>query len=52
MTPFVNEDATVLCAVSKPMSIDDSTIEVAGTDIEREIISTITEHTYLTAERM
>ena len=45
MTAFVNEDATTLCAVSKPVSIGDSYIEVAGTKIENEMFSTITEHT-------
>ena len=35
MTAFVNEDATMLCAVSNTVSIDDSNIDVAGTDIER-----------------
>ena len=47
MLAFVNEDAARLFAVSETVSREDSFIDVIGTDIEREILSTITENTEL-----
>ena len=47
MLAFVNEDAARLFAVSETASREDSFIDVIGTDIEREILSTITENTEL-----
>ena len=47
MLAFVNEDAARLFAVSETASREDSFIGVTGTDIEREILSTITENTEL-----
>ena len=47
MLAFVNEDAARLFAVSETVSREDSFIDVVGTDIEREILSTITENTEL-----
>ena len=43
----VNEDAARLFAVSEPASREVSLVDVAGTDIESETLSTITEHTEL-----
>ena len=47
MLAFVNEDSASLFAVSETVSREDSFIDVVGTDIEREILSTITENTEL-----
>ena len=47
MLAFVNEDATRLFAVSETVSREDSFIDVIGTEIEREILSTIIENTEL-----
>ena len=47
MLAFVNEDAARLFAISETVSREDSFIDVIGTDIEREILSTITENTEL-----
>ena len=47
MLAFVNEDAATLFAVSETVSREDSFIDVIGTDIEREILSKITENTEL-----
>ena len=47
MLAFVNKDAARLFAVSETMLKEDSFIDVIGTDIEREILSTITENTEL-----
>ena len=47
LTAFVNEDAARLVAAGEPALIEDSFIDVAGTDIVRDILSTITEHTEL-----
>ena len=47
MLAFVTEDAARLFAVSETVSREDSFIDVIGTDIEREILSTITENTEL-----
>ena len=47
MLAFVNEDAARLFAVSEIVSKEDSFIDVTGTDIERELLSTITENTEL-----
>ena len=47
MLALVNEDAAKLFAVSETVSREDYFIDVIGTDIEREILSTITENTEL-----
>ena len=47
MTAFVNEDAARLFAVSEPESREDSVIDITGTDIEREMLSMISENTEL-----
>ena len=47
MLAFVNEDAARLFAVRETVSREDSFIDVTETDIEREILSTITENTEL-----
>ena len=47
MTAFVNEDAARLFAVSEPESREDSVIDITGTDIERKILSMISEDTEL-----
>ena len=47
MVAFVSEDAARLFAVNEMVSREDSFIDVTGTDIEREILSTITENTEL-----
>ena len=46
MTAFVNEDAARLFAVTEPESRD-SVIDITGTDIEREMLSMISEDTEL-----
>ena len=47
MTAFVNEDAARLFAVSEPELREDSVIDIIGTDIERELLSMISEDTEL-----
>ena len=47
MTAFVNGDAARLFAVSEPESREDSVIDILGTDIEREMLSKISEDTEL-----
>ena len=47
MTAFVNEDAARLFAVCEPESREDSVIDITGTDIEREMLSRISEDTEL-----
>ena len=47
MLAFVNEDAARLFAVSETVSREDSFIDVIGTDIERDILSTKPENTEL-----
>ena len=47
MTAIVNGDAARLFAVSEPESREGSVIDITGTDIEREILSMISEDTEL-----
>ena len=47
MTPFANEDAARLFAVSEPESREDFVIDITGTDFEREMLSMISEDTEL-----
>ena len=47
MTAFVNENAARLFAVSEPETREDSVIDITGTDIEREMLSMISEDTEL-----
>ena len=47
MTAFVNENAASLFAVSEPESREDLVIDITGTDIEREMLSMISENTEL-----
>ena len=47
MTAFVNEDAVRLIAVSESEKGEDSVIDITVTDIEREMLSMISEHTKL-----
>ena len=47
MTAFVSGDAARLFVVSEPESREDSVINITGTDIEREILSMISEDTEL-----
>ena len=47
MAAFVNENAARLFAVSEPEIREDSVIDITGTDIEREMLGIISEHTEL-----
>ena len=47
MTAFVKENAARLFAVSEPETREDSVIDITGTDIERELLSMISENTEL-----
>ena len=47
LTAFVNEDAARLFAVSEPEIRKVSVIDITGTDIERKMLSMISEHTEL-----
>ena len=47
MTAFVDENAARLFAVSESDTREDSVIDIAGTDFEREMLSMISENTEL-----
>ena len=47
MTAFVNEDAVRLFAVSESEIREESVIDITGTDIGKEMLSMISEHTEL-----